>query len=153
MSSRKTTIRTMSTTSADSSYAVAGSFGRLTTSTSAVNSAPKTRPTRRKRRAFSRSCSPRSTDHAQDSKWSPHLRARRLYRRARGQGLVLRAHVALRRYARDEGSLFERAQRRAHDRARTHQRDRQPRHPKQTPPITGEFSLLLLVALPLRISR
>ena len=56
------------------------------------------------------------------------------------QGLVLRPHVALRRHARDEGSLFERAQRRAHDRARTHQRDRQARFQTQTPRITGEFS-------------
>jgi hypothetical protein len=31
--------------------------------------------------------------------------------------LVLRPHLAIRRHARDEGSLSERAQRRAHDRA------------------------------------
>ena len=48
-------------------------------------------------------------------------------------------HVALRRHARDEGALFERAQRRAHDRARTPQRDRQARFQSQTPRITGEF--------------
>ena len=63
-----------------------------------------------------------------NGKRTPHLRTRRLYGRTHGQGLVLRPHVALRRYARDEGSLFKRAQRRAHDRARTPQRDRQARY-------------------------
>ena len=64
--------------------------------------------------------------------------SRRLHRRAHAPGLVLRTHVALRRYPRDEGSPFQRAQRRAHDRARTHQGDRQARFQSQTPRLTGE---------------
>ena len=44
-----------------------------------------------------------------------------------------RAHVALRRYARNERPLFKRTQRRTHDRPRTHQRDHQTRYATKLP--------------------
>ena len=60
---------------------------------------------------------------------------------SRDRGLPGRPKTYHRNFAHElMGSLFERTQRRAHDRARPSQRDRQTRFQSQTPRITGEFS-------------